>query len=154
MVTHSSILTGLTHEQYKKAKRYDNRICLEAESCGLVHTGSHSRQVKQGICIFWIGITETHRLKKNYFIEVNLICNVVFISALQQSHLVIHVCMHAKSLQSCPTLSNPTDCSQPGSSVHGILQARRLESVAVLSSRWSSWPRILIHVSYVSCIGR
>ena len=33
----------------------------------------------------------------------------------------------AKSLQSCPTLCNPMDCSPPGSSVHGILQARILE---------------------------
>ena len=29
-------------------------------------------------------------------------------------------CLHAKSLQSCPTVCNPTDCSPPGSSVHGI----------------------------------
>ena len=36
-------------------------------------------------------------------------------------------CMHAKTLQSCPTLCNPMDCSPPGSSVHGILQARILE---------------------------
>ena len=35
--------------------------------------------------------------------------------------------MHAKSLQLCPTLFNPTDCSPPGSSVHGISQARILE---------------------------
>ena len=34
----------------------------------------------------------------------------------------------AKSLQSCPTLSDPMDCSLPGSSVHGIFQARVLES--------------------------
>ena len=33
----------------------------------------------------------------------------------------------AKSLQSCPTLSDPTDCSLPGSSIHGIFQARVLE---------------------------
>ena len=35
--------------------------------------------------------------------------------------------MHAKSLQSCPTLCNPMDYSPPGSSVHRILQARILE---------------------------
>ena len=33
--------------------------------------------------------------------------------------------------QSCPTLCNPRDCSSPGSSVHGILQARILEWVAI-----------------------
>ena len=42
--------------------------------------------------------------------------------------------MCAKSLQSCPTLGDPMDCSPPGSSVHGILQARTLERVAVSSS--------------------
>ena len=36
---------------------------------------------------------------------------------------------------------NPTDCSLPGSSVHGISQARILEWVAISSSRGSSWPR-------------
>ena len=35
--------------------------------------------------------------------------------------------MHAKSLQSCLTLCDPVDCSPPGSSVHGIFQARTLE---------------------------
>ena len=37
----------------------------------------------------------------------------------------------AKSLQSCPTLSDPMDCSLPGSSIHGIFQARVLEWVAI-----------------------
>ena len=37
--------------------------------------------------------------------------------------------------QSCPTLCDPMDCSPPGSSVHGILQARILERVAISSSR-------------------
>ena len=41
----------------------------------------------------------------------------------------------AKSLQLCLTLSDAMDCSLPGSCVHGILQARILEWVAVLSSR-------------------
>ena len=43
--------------------------------------------------------------------------------------------MGAKSLQSCPTLCDPMDYSLPGSSVHGILQARILEWVAVPSCR-------------------
>ena len=41
----------------------------------------------------------------------------------------------AKSFQSCPTLSDPMDCSLPGSSVHGIFQARVLEWGAIASSR-------------------
>ena len=49
--------------------------------------------------------------------------------------------MHAKSLQSHLTLCDPVDCSPPGSSVHGIFQARILEWVAVPSSRGCSWSR-------------
>ena len=45
-------------------------------------------------------------------------------------------------------------CSLPGSSVHGILQARMLEWVAMPSSRGSSGPRDRTHLSYVSCTGR
>ena len=64
----------------------------------------------------------------------------------------------AKSLQSCLTLCRPIDYSLPGSSVHGILQARILEWVAISFSRASSQPRESsqprdqTHVSYVSCI--
>ena len=46
------------------------------------------------------------------------------------------------------------DCSPPGSSVHGILQAGILDWVAMPSSRGSSWPNNRTHVSHVSCIGR
>ena len=60
----------------------------------------------------------------------------------------------AQSLQSRLTLGDPTDCSPPGSSVHGIFQARILEWVALPSSRGLSQPRDRAHDSYVSCIGR
>ena len=50
------------------------------------------------------------------------------------------LCMHAKLLQLCLTLRDPMDCSPPGSSIHGILQAKILEWIAVPSSRGSSWP--------------
>ena len=46
-------------------------------------------------------------------------------------------CMRAKSLQSCVTLCDPMDCSPPGSSDCGILQARMLEWVAISFSRGS-----------------
>ena len=52
------------------------------------------------------------------------------------------LCMHACSVaQSCPTLCNPMDCSPPGSSVPGILQARILEWVAISYSQESFQPR-------------
>ena len=43
--------------------------------------------------------------------------------------------------QSCPTLCDHMDCSQPGSSIHGIFQPRILEWVAISFSRRSSQPR-------------
>ena len=55
----------------------------------------------------------------------------------------------AKSLQSCPTLCDPMNCSPPGFSVHGILQTRILEWVAISFSRGSSQPT---DWSQVSCI--
>ena len=63
-------------------------------------------------------------------------------------------CSHAKSLQSCPTLGHPVDCRPPGSSVHGVLQARILEWVTISCSRGSFWPRAWTRVSLVSCTGR
>ena len=58
-------------------------------------------------------------------------------------------CVHA---QLCPTLCDPMDCSPPGSSVHGILQTRILEWVAMPLSKESSWSRDQSHISCVSCI--
>ena len=63
----------------------------------------------------------------------------------------VHVCVLVAQL--CLTLCNAMDNRPPGSSVHGILQARILEWVAISSSRGSSWPRNRTCIS-VSCIGR
>ena len=53
--------------------------------------------------------------------------------------------------QLCPTLCDPMDCIPPGSSVHGILQARILEWVVISFSRGSSQPK---DRTCVSCIGK
>ena len=55
-----------------------------------------------------------------------------------------------KFAQSCLTLCNPMDCSPLGSSLHGILQARILEWVAIPFSRGSSQPRDLTCVSRIT----
>ena len=65
----------------------------------------------------------------------------------QFDHNFRRVC--TKSFQSCSTLHDPMDCNPPGSSVHGILQARILEWVAMSSSRGSSQPR---DWTWTSCI--
>ena len=78
-------------------------------------------------------------IAKNIYIYV---CVCIYV------YMYICVCFVA---QSWLTLCDPMDCSMPGSSVHGILQARILESVAMSSSRGSSQPRDGI---CISCIGR
>ena len=59
---------------------------------------------------------------------------------------------HAQSLQAYPTLRSPMDHSPPGSSVHGIFQARILEEIAMLSSSGSSPPRDQIQVSCIASV--
>jgi len=60
--------------------------------------------------------------------------------------------MYVLVSQSCPTLCDTTDCSPPGSFLHGIPQSRILEWVAIPLSRASSWPRGQTQVS--SIVGR
>ena len=62
------------------------------------------------------------------------------------------VMMWSRHAQSCLTLCDPMDCSTPGSSVHGIFQARILKWVAISSSRGSFRPKDQAHISCVSCI--
>ena len=69
-----------------------------------------------------------------YFIRINL------------SSATIVLCLVA---QSCLTLCNPMDCSSPGSSIHGISQARMMEWVAIFFCRGSLWPRDRTCISYM-----
>ena len=64
-------------------------------------------------------------------------------------YISLRIVLHLVA-QLCPTLCDPMDCSPPGSSVHGILQARRLEWVAMPSSRGSSQPRDRTQVSRIA----
>ena len=80
------------------------------------------------------GIRNRERINCETGIDINTMCSVT---------------------QLCPTLCDLMDCSLPGSSIHGILQARILEWVAISSFRGPSWPRDWTQVSWVSaCIGR
>ena len=73
-------------------------------------------------------------------------CNLWLESQLVNTIVVIVVLV----AQSCPTLCNPMDCSPPGSSVHGILQTRIMEWVAIPFSRGFSQPRGQTLVSYIA----
>ena len=64
-----------------------------------------------------------------------------------QEVLKVVFILKVKVTQLCPTLCNPMDCSLPGSPVHGILQARTLEWVAIPFPRGSFQPRIWTKVS-------
>ena len=63
----------------------------------------------------------------------------------------IDMCMCTQSLQLCLTPCDPTDCGPPGSSVHGILQERILEWVAMPSSKESSQPRQGLNLCLLHC---
>ena len=77
----------------------------------------------------------------------NLIGFCIFISFCVC--VCVCVCLVAWS---CPTLCNPMDPSPPGSSVHGMFQARILEWVAISYSRVSAQPRDQTQISCTSCI--
>ena len=71
----------------------------------------------------------TDWLRSMHIVEVNLLCSTV---------TTLNISVKVLVAQSCPTLCNPMDCSPPGSSVCGILQARIQEWVAIPFSRESS----------------
>ena len=77
-----------------------------------------------------------------------MILNISFCSSVKHSSLTFpHKVLAA---QLCPTLHNPMDCSPPGPSVHGILQAKVVEWVAILFTRGSSQPRDRTQVSCIA----
>ena len=67
-----------------------------------------------------------------------IILHFVFIVPM---HIFLFFNFVKVKVKSCPTLSDPMDCSLPGSSIHGIFQARILEWIAIPFSRGSSQPR-------------
>ena len=87
-----------------------------------------------------------------YFAEQ---CHTLFLIShvkVIKKRVCVSVCVLVA--QSCPTFCDPMVGSLPGSSVHGISQARILERVATSSSRASSGPRNWTCISWVSYIGR
>ena len=96
----------------------------------------------------WRGRTKSRLLRRQNFKSVkNTYSQVPEPWCKLRVSVVIHWWVHAKSLQSCPILCDPTDCSLPGFSVQGILQARMLEWAAMPSFHGSSQPRDWTRVS-------
>ena len=77
-------------------------------------------------------------------------CLIASISFAKLAVFYLLYCLCTRSVaQSCRTLCNSVDCSLPGFSVHGILQARILEWVTISFSRGSSRPRDRTQVSHI-----
>ena len=103
------------------------------------------------------GVTKSSTWLSNWTDACTYVCAHIYVFMYTCYYLYtytpiyIGIYMKVKVLvaQSCPTLCDPMDCSLPGFAVHGILQARILEWVAILFSRWSSRPR---DRTWVSCI--
>ena len=64
--------------------------------------------------------------------------------------MCVCVCVCVLIAQLCTTLCDPIDYSPPGAPVHGILQARMLQWIAIPFSTGSSWPRDWTWVSYIA----
>ena len=70
----------------------------------------------------WVEMSFSPHLLSSFNCLLYLLCNTAAAAVA------------AKSLQSCPTLCDPIDCSLPGSPIHGIIQARVLEWGAIAFS--------------------
>ena len=107
-----------------------------------------------GSLLFWflLSATESQTGRKNPAFSPGLAINFHHTPSITTRWVAFCVlCAVFSVAQSCPALCNPMDCSPPGSSVHGISQARILYWVAIPFSRGTSWPRDRIQVS---CIAR
>ena len=99
----------------------------------------------------WVQIWTDRKAEDHQHIELIIPRETSLASGLRSCQSP-SVCMHAKSFQSCLTLCDFMECSPPGSSALGILQAGILEWVALPSSRGSSLPRDWTHISYLSSL--
>ena len=143
----------------RKESRARSRLLVRANGKRTCFFSEMGRQQKLHI---WEG--ERRRGCRHVIPKYNLICLKLcslfhFWTILEKylthyySHIYtphIHTYMSVLVAQSCPTLCDPMDCSLLGSSVHGILQARILERVAIRFSRGSSRPKDQTRVSCVA----
>ena len=136
-----------------KSSLTDGEICLwavaKANICSLV--------------VLKVKFNSSFQVSLNFhewYFFVDILCFVfpvlqdLFLVAKYSVCVCVCVCVCVKLFQSCPNLCNHMDWSLPGSSVHGILQARIMEWVSMPSSRGSFEPRDWTCISYIFCIGR
>ena len=93
---------------------------------------------KPGWTTLGVGCFQSARLSLLLLLELTLLWCLKFLCDSHKDGRVREVPIVEYVVQSCLTLCNVVDCSPPGSSVHGILQARITERVAIPFSRGSS----------------
>ena len=103
--------------------------------CSYVHRG-HSHHSEECSLMRWALVHRMQGLGTGHFSESlsQTLTRVPLVSFLGG------IFLECSDSHSCPTLWDSVDCSTLGSSVHGILQARTLEWVAIPLSKGSSWP--------------
>ena len=110
-------LSDCSRIKYISTNLRSDRLQTSAVSLHSLHQ-NHFSWLDQGMCCWffniWTGSGSGHMVKPR--LDYNL--------AVRAITYVLPLCVCAKSLQSWPTLCNPMNCSLPGSSVHGILQAK------------------------------
>ena len=115
-----------------------NRVAWHAAVHGVAKSQTWASEVNRTKCILIAHKTQT--IKSLTSLLWSILC-LIYHSATNKLQNTgeknYNLCMCAKLLQSYPTLCDPVDCNPPGSSVHGIRQARILEWVAISSSRGS-----------------
>ena len=104
--------------------------------------GNCSHEIKRCLLLGRKAVTNLYSILKRR--DITLLTKGSLVKA-KASPVVVYICESwtikkaataaAKSLQLCPALSDPMDCSPPGSSVHGIFQARVLEWIAIAFSK-------------------
>ena len=94
----------------------------------------------------------SHEIKRHLLLGRKAVTNVDSILKGRDITLPTKACLVKENevAQSCPALCDPMDCSPPGSSIHGVFQARIREWVAISFSRGSSQPRDQTWVSRIA----
>ena len=117
-------------------------------SFSVIHNGSYSFLPYQHFIAKIFKYIEKQKILQRTPIHVHLYAAINILPYLLY-HISIYFSSESEVTQSCPTLCDPVDCGLRGSSVHGILQARILEWVAISFSGGSSQPRDRTWVAHI-----
>ena len=132
-------------------------VCLDVQSCATLcdpmncsPPGTHIHGILQAGILGRVDVSLSRDLPNPGIEPGSPALQVDSLPSEPPGKHICQLCMHAKLLNLCLTLCNTMDCSPPGSSAHGFLQARILKWVTLPSSRGSSQPRDQAHISCIA----